>query len=101
MQHYANYRAQIRRMSEDTASLLPQDGNLDELSSVASVSSAIALPIPEVLGEEADASSKSNHHNPYKDYIHRRRRTYLIQFIVLLLLVAGFTVWMLTLIQRS
>ena len=102
MQHYATYRAQIRRMSEDTPAVMSQDGNLDELSSAKAIGSAISYPIPSMLAEENDEPTEKHlTANPYKEYIHRRRRIYLIQFIVLLILAAGFAIWMISLIQRS
>ena len=102
MQHYATYRAQIRRMSEDTPTMVGQDGNLDELSSAASVASAISYGIPSMLEEEGEGPSEKHlHANPYKDYLHRRRRLCLVQLIVLVVLAAGFAIWMITLIQRS
>ena len=99
MKHYANYRAQIRRMSdESTFTSTSAESSLDSLDSAQPVGLKPFYPAP---NEDAEGAKKRNGPNPYRDYLKRRRKVVVYQVIVFVILAAIFTVWMLLLLQRS
>ena len=102
MKHYANYRAQIRRMSdESTFTSTSAENSLDSLDSAQPVGLKPFYPAPPVPNDEAEGGKKWNGPNPYKDYLKRRRKVVIYQIIVFVILAVVFTVWMLLLLQRS
>lgn|GEM_PF-4047935 len=100
MHRYANYRAQIKRMSEGSPVPDLEEGSGEPVLSSPSVSVASSFsPMGEMI---SDGMSKKPHGpNPYKDYLRSRHKIYWIQFAVLLLLLLGFGIWLATLILRS
>ena len=100
MTHYANYRAQIRRMSDDSQFSVPPDASGEALSTAQVAEQAPFYPAPSFDKDEESGRSAPTR-NPYKDYLRRRRRVLIAQAIVFVVLAIGFTVWMILLKQRS
>lgn len=100
MQHYANYRSQIRRMSDNSSFVPSMNENGEVLNEAKPISSSSFYPLPEILqGEDEQVQKPSS--NPYRDYLRRRRRVYIAQLIVFLVLVIGFAIWAIILMRRS
>ena len=100
MQHYASYRAQIKRMSESSPMPVMEENGGEPVLSSPSVSVASSFsPMGEMI---SDGNSKKSHGpNPYKDYLHSRHKIYWIQLAVLVVLLIGFGIWLTSLILRS
>ena len=100
MTHYANYRAQIRRMSEGSHFTATPDSSGEALLTAQAAEQTPFYPAPS-LDEDVEAGKRPSGPNPYRDYLRRRRKVFIVQAIVFVLLAIGFTVWMILLKQRS
>ena len=100
MEHYANYRAQIRRLGEENPLASNPEGSADALRKTEMMDTTSFYPAPK-LPEEDVGDGKKSKNNPYRLYLARRRRIYLIQIIVFLVMAAGFGVWLYFLLGRS
>lgn len=102
MQHYANYRAKIRRMSDDSAVVPPTDIPSDNLDSVEAADIKPFYPAPPIApSDENYKTKKTVGPNPFKQYLRRRRKVVVYQVIVFLILAAIFTTWMIFLIRKG
>ena len=101
MTHYANYRAQIRRMSDESSFPNPTVSSNDAPQDVQPAELKPFYPAPPQFDGDIEVDKKSSGPNPYKEYLRRRRKVVFIQIVVFIILVAVFATWMFFLKQRS
>lgn len=100
MQHYADYRTRIRRMSETNPSTMPANDTGEQLGGAQPMESSTFFPMPDLLEEEHNPSAHQGP-DPYKEYLRHRRKIYIIQAITFVVLAAAFIVWAIMLTRRS